>query len=76
MQASNQHGIDQQGLARHMGKNGLSTNHRTKEETNEDVWTQNETTLPLLIYLVLGASVRNSTHGKGHEEGSLAYAKA
>ena len=23
-----------------------------------------------------GASVRNSTHGKGHEEGSLAYAKA
>ena len=25
---------------------------------------------------VLGASVRNSTHGKGHEEGSLAYAKA
>ena len=25
---------------------------------------------------VLGASVRNSAHGKGHEEGSLAYAKA
>ena len=24
---------------------------------------------------VLGASVRNSAHGKGHEEGSLAYAK-
>ena len=23
-----------------------------------------------------GASVRNSTHGKGHEEGGLAYAKA
>ena len=26
--------------------------------------------------LLLGASVRNSAHGKGHEEGSLAYAKA
>lgn len=51
MQASNQHGIDQQGLARHMGKNGLSTNHRIKEETNEDVWIQNKATLPLLIYL-------------------------
>ena len=25
---------------------------------------------------MLGASVRNSAHGKGHEEGSLAYAKA
>ena len=25
---------------------------------------------------LLGASVRNSAHGKGHEEGSLAYAKA
>ena len=25
---------------------------------------------------LLGASVRNSTHGKGHEEGGLAYAKA
>ena len=25
---------------------------------------------------VLGASVRNSAHGKGHEEGGLAYAKA
>ena len=25
---------------------------------------------------VPGASVRNSAHGKGHEEGSLAYAKA
>ena len=25
---------------------------------------------------LLGASVRNSTHGKSHEEGSLAYAKA
>ena len=25
---------------------------------------------------VLGASVRTSAHGKGHEEGSLAYAKA
>ena len=25
---------------------------------------------------VLGASVRNSAHGKGHEEGSLAYTKA
>ena len=23
-----------------------------------------------------GASMRNSTHGKGHEEGGLAYAKA
>ena len=23
-----------------------------------------------------GASVRNSAHGKGHEEGGLAYAKA
>ena len=23
-----------------------------------------------------GASVRNSVHGKGHEEGGLAYAKA
>ena len=25
---------------------------------------------------MLGASVRNSAHGKGHEEGGLAYAKA
>ena len=25
---------------------------------------------------LLGASVRNSAHGKGHEEGGLAYAKA
>ena len=25
---------------------------------------------------LLGASVRNSAHGKGHKEGSLAYAKA
>ena len=25
---------------------------------------------------VPGASVRNSAHGKGHEEGGLAYAKA
>ena len=24
----------------------------------------------------LGGSVRNSAHGKGHEEGGLAYAKA
>ena len=26
--------------------------------------------------LLPGASVRNSAHGKGHEEGGLAYAKA
>ena len=26
--------------------------------------------------IALGASVRNSAHGKGHEEGSLAYAEA
>ena len=26
--------------------------------------------------LMPGASVRNSAHGKGHEEGGLAYAKA
>ena len=26
--------------------------------------------------LLPGASVRNSAHGKGHEEGDLAYAKA
>ena len=32
--------------------------------------------LPIRITHLLGASVRNSTHGKGHEEGSLAYAKA
>ena len=29
-----------------------------------------------LSHLVLGSSVRNSAHGKGHEEGGLAYAKA
>ena len=29
----------------------------------------------LIRGFVLGASVRNSAHGKGHEEGSLAYAK-
>ena len=29
-----------------------------------------------IYYCVPGASVRNSAHGKGHEEGSLAYAKA
>ena len=28
------------------------------------------------ICWLLGASVRNSAHGKGHEEGGLAYAKA
>ena len=27
-------------------------------------------------FYVWGASVRNSAHGKGHEEGGLAYAKA
>ena len=27
-------------------------------------------------YLLLGASVRHSAHGKGHEEGGLTYAKA
>ena len=27
-------------------------------------------------YILLGASVRNSAHGKGHEEGGSAYAKA
>ena len=31
--------------------------------------------LKILGYLP-GASVRNSAHGKGHEEGGLAYAKA
>ena len=31
---------------------------------------------PILLFSsMLGASVRNSAHGKGHEEGSLAYAK-
>ena len=30
----------------------------------------------LLQSQLLGASVRNSAHGKGHEEGGLAYAKA
>ena len=33
----------------------------------------NDLTLHLKL---LGASVRNSAHGKGHEEGGLAYAKA
>ena len=28
------------------------------------------------VYCLLGASVRNSPHGKGHEEGGLAYTKA
>ena len=28
-----------------------------------------------VFWLLQGASVRNSTHGKGHEEGGLAYAK-
>ena len=28
------------------------------------------------ITVVLEASMRNSAHGKGHEEGGLAYAKA
>ena len=32
--------------------------------------------LPDLMVLLPGASVRNSAHGKGHEEGGLAYAKA
>ena len=32
---------------------------------------RNKTTM-----LLPGASVRNSAHGKGHEEGDLAYAKA
>ena len=31
--------------------------------------------MPVILTL-LGASVRNSAHGKGHEEGGLAYAKA
>ena len=30
----------------------------------------------ILKEMVPGASVRNSAHGKGHEEGGLAYAKA
>ena len=29
----------------------------------------------LILCRLLGASVRNSAHGKGHEEGSLAHAK-
>ena len=32
--------------------------------------------LPSLNHILPGASVRNSDHGKGHEEGGLAYAKA
>ena len=35
-----------------------------------------DTTLKVESEEVPGASVRNSTHGKGHEEGGLAYAKA
>ena len=31
---------------------------------------------PIFIHPLPGASVRNSAHGKGHEEGGLAYAKA
>ena len=34
------------------------------------------TSCPSPTPIVPGASVRNSAHGKGHEEGSLAYAKA
>ena len=30
----------------------------------------------LEVHPLRGASVRNSAHGKGHEEGGLAYAKA
>ena len=29
-----------------------------------------------MLRFMPGASVRNSAHGKGHEEGGLAYAKA
>ena len=28
------------------------------------------------VHMVLGANVRNSAHGKGHEEGGSAYTKA
>ena len=35
-----------------------------------------DTTLKVESEEVPGASVRNSAHGKGHEEGGLAYAKA
>ena len=34
------------------------------------------TTVPPENVWLPGASVRNSAHGKGHEEGGLAYAKA
>ena len=58
-----------------------------KVMTNRDsILKSRDITLPTKVRLVkgcgfstghvLGASVRNSAHGKGHEEGSLAYAKA
>ena len=43
--------------------------------TNPHIPSHFSTHLTIPMHPLLGASVRNSTHGKGHEEGSLAYAK-
>ena len=48
----------------------------TEAEDIKKRWQQNTEELYKKDLHVPGASVRNSAHGKGHEEGGLAYAKA
>ena len=47
----------------------------TEAEDIKKRWQQNTEELYKKDLHVPGASVRNSAHGKGHEEGGLAYAK-
>ena len=49
--------------------NKLVNKKKEADSENKLVVTRGEREVP-------GASVRNSAHGKGHEEGGLAYAKA
>ena len=60
---------------------GLPVHHQLPEFTQTHVHRVSDAIQPShslssLFPPVLGASVRNSAHGKGHEEGGLAYTKA
>ena len=53
----------------------IANTHFQQHRRRLYTWTSTDGQYQNQINYMLGASVRNSAHGKGHEEGSLAYAK-
>ena len=54
----------------------IANTHFQQHRRRLYTWTSTDGQYQNQINYMLGASVRNSAHGKGHEEGGLAYKKA